>query len=95
VELISVSAACKLLGIGKTSMYGLVERRRVPFVRLPGCAKILFDPESLFSWDLHARNLVDGIDDKLVLTREVAQELNRLKPALYNLEGQPDGEQSR
>ena len=43
--------------------------------------------------DLHARNLVDGIDDKLVLTKEVAQELNRPKAALYPLEDQPGGEQ--
>jgi hypothetical protein len=54
-ELLDAHGAAAFLSIGLTSLYGLVARRRIPFVRLPSGAgerdtALRFDPAALEAW---------------------------------------------
>ena len=45
--LISPAEACKMLGIGRTTMYRLIRDGIVPVVRFPNCKKLYLPVEAL------------------------------------------------
>jgi excisionase family DNA binding protein len=53
-ELLDVAGAARILGLSTATVYSLVERRRIPFVRMPAgqgeARTVRFDPSALEAW---------------------------------------------
>ena len=45
--LLTPAEACKLLGIGRTTMYKLIHEGAVPAIKLPGCRKLFLSVDGL------------------------------------------------
>lgn len=45
--LVTPAEACKMLGIGRTTMYRLIREGSIPAVRFPNCRKLYLSVEAL------------------------------------------------
>ena len=52
LPLIPIAEAARLLGVSRSTLYGLCTGGKIPHIKLAGCSRVLFRPEALESWIL-------------------------------------------
>lgn len=45
--LVTPAEACRLLGVGRTTMYSWIKEEKIPVVKFPGCRNIYISRDSL------------------------------------------------
>ena len=45
--LVTPAEACRLLGVGRTTMYSWIKEEKIPVVKFPGCRNIYISKDSL------------------------------------------------